>query len=193
MGMSSKRGGVSRTGRPRHSEQLQRAQERSVVAGAGLHGAAQWRSRAEVDCAANVGARIGKRERRGARERRARRQGRSRGRAASSEQGRTQQSALWMRPCCGCGRSDGARCSPDSRCRSGFSLRVVPGPHQIALSTTIVYQQLLLLQLRLRLRLRHTGGGVWDSARGGAQRAWSRGTGANWRWMRKGAMDAGGY
>lgn len=44
----------------RHSEQLQRAGERSVVAGTGLHGAAQWLSRAEVDCAANVGARIGK-------------------------------------------------------------------------------------------------------------------------------------
>lgn len=49
-------------------------------------------------------------------------------------------------------------------------------PHQIALSTAIVYQQLLLLQLRLRLRLRHAGGGVWDSAGGGAQWAWSRGT-----------------
>jgi hypothetical protein len=49
-------------------------------------------------------------------------------------------------------------------------------PHQIALSTAIVYQQLLLLQLRLRLGLRHAGGGVWDSAGGGAQWAWSRGT-----------------
>lgn len=119
---------------------------------------------------------------------------------AEAEQ-RTASRAGHSRARCVCGRVvdaggatvPGARCSPDSRCRSGFSLRVVPGPHQIALSTTIVYQQQLLMQLRLRLRLRHTGGGVWDSARGGAQRAWSRGTGANWRWMRKGAMDAGGY
>jgi hypothetical protein len=69
---------VSRTGRPRsHADTVNSCsvlKKRSVVAGTGLHGAAQWLSRAEVDCAATsargsgAGRAVRKRaERRGAR------------------------------------------------------------------------------------------------------------------------------
>jgi hypothetical protein len=76
-------------------------------------------------------------------------------------------------PCCGCGRSDW--CSPDSR-----SVRVLAPsrPHQIALSTAIVYQQLCCncdcnCDCGCGCGCDTTAGDVWDSAGGGAQRAWS--------------------